>query len=181
MRAPPQCHPKMTSPPRPHPNTWVLRPLPFETTFYGPAVPAFGRFVLRFVTVRSVTINVLSPRRVTSARACFFLHSPAPLGPWVCMHARAALYMQPLSKLSLFSLFKLLVSNFTLRMSKRSSLQACYYVTGPASRVSSVLFSWFTWRGASHPTRHGHTRSISFAKCRVYLYISDQLLLLFGL
>ena len=40
---------------------------------YGQAVPAFGRFVLRFVTVRSVTINVLSPRRVTSARACFFL------------------------------------------------------------------------------------------------------------
>ena len=39
---------------------------------YGQAVPAFGRFVLRFVTVRSVTIKVLSPRRVTSARAFFF-------------------------------------------------------------------------------------------------------------
>ena len=41
---------------------------------YGQAVPAFGRLVLRFVTVRSVTIKVLSPRRVTSARAfCVFL------------------------------------------------------------------------------------------------------------
>ena len=40
---------------------------------YGQAVPAFGRLVLRFVTVRSVTIKVLSPRRVTSARAfCVF-------------------------------------------------------------------------------------------------------------
>ena len=53
---------------------------------YGQAVPAFGRLVLRFVTVRSVTIKVLSPRRVTSARAfCVFLFcrpslSPAPGG-----------------------------------------------------------------------------------------------------
>ena len=52
---------------------------------YGQAVPAFGRFVLRFVTVRSVTINTLSPRRVTSARAFFFCFcrlslSPAPGG-----------------------------------------------------------------------------------------------------
>ena len=52
---------------------------------HGQAVPAFGRFVLRFVTVRSVTINALSPRRVTSARACLFFFcrlslSPAPGG-----------------------------------------------------------------------------------------------------
>ena len=53
---------------------------------YGQAVPAFGRLVLRFATIRSVTIKVLSPGRVTSARAfcvSFFCRpslSPAPGG-----------------------------------------------------------------------------------------------------
>ena len=54
---------------------------------YGQAVPAFGRLVLRFVTVRSVTIKVLSPRRVTSARAFFSEHACHACLPHSCRSA----------------------------------------------------------------------------------------------